>query len=878
VTVYATNSVGDLQVIWDAFKKKFPKIKLNSVGISTTAEIVTKVMAERRASQFLVDAVLGAPGATYNSLHRGKALDPLAPALILPEVTDLSKWWKSKHRYIDPEGQYVFVYQSSLYGPPVYHHTKLVSLDSIRSVWDLLDPKWKGKIIGLWPRANYVSTALLFMYHHPQIGPKFLERFYGGEMDITYFSDFRQGTDWLAAGKYPVESVQMMDRIVREAKGRASVSSARVALGRLERQGLVQLPAGAGRRRSGVPRGLTDDGLALPPVPKLPMCGGKIAGLRLRLIADAHDPAHPIWNRLVVREHPLGRRPLVGSQLRYLIECDAGVIGAFGFGPPAFHLECRDQWVGWSRPAREKNLGQVIGLSRFLIRPSLQVRNLASQCYGLVLRQVARDWFERYGVKPVLVETYVDRVRHHGRSLAAANWRRLGQSKCRGRDDRHRQGGLSPKDVWVYELHPRARAQLQCLPVERLAPRSVFAPTLKDDWAQEEMAGVSLGDERLNARAVRMLGGRWARPTQSFHRSFGALKEAKGAYQLLENPRPEISLSSLLAPHHQQTARRMAAEAVVVLAQDTTALSYNTLHHTTGLGPIGEDHSRGLFVHSLQAFRLDAIPLGTAWVETWARSPESDTAHRNELSVDEKESGRWIRAFQAAGQRARQMPQTQVVVCGDRESDIYELFDQMPAAPRNLHLLVRAQHNRSLVDGAHLRESLGPESAGGQMEVKVPRRQGRPARIATLELRWKEVELRPPAVARKKSWPALKLYVLRAREVAPPEGQEAIDWLLLTTWPVISLKVARRIVHWYALRWGIECWHRVLKGVCRVESRQLKSVQALERALAFDMIVASRALLLSRLGKDHPDLPAELFYTPDELEVLEVKKKLQAST
>ena len=92
VTVYATNSVGDLQVIWDAFKKKFPKIKLNSVGISTTSEIVTKIMAERRAGQFLVDAMLGAPGATYNSFYRGKALDPMPAALVLPEVTDLSKW------------------------------------------------------------------------------------------------------------------------------------------------------------------------------------------------------------------------------------------------------------------------------------------------------------------------------------------------------------------------------------------------------------------------------------------------------------------------------------------------------------------------------------------------------------------------------------------------------------------------------------------------------------------------------------------------------------------------------------------------------------------------------------------------------------------
>ena len=203
VTVYATNSVGDLQVIWNEFKRKFPKIRLNSVGISTTSEIVTKIMAERRAGQFLVDVLLGAPGATYNSFYRGKALDPMPPALVLPEVTNLSNWWKGKHRYVDPEGQFVFVYQSSLYGPPVYTNTKLVKLDSIRSVWDILDPKWKGKIIGLWPRANYVSTALLFMYHHPQVGPKFLERLYS-EMDLTYFSDFRQGTDWLAAGKYQI--------------------------------------------------------------------------------------------------------------------------------------------------------------------------------------------------------------------------------------------------------------------------------------------------------------------------------------------------------------------------------------------------------------------------------------------------------------------------------------------------------------------------------------------------------------------------------------------------------------------------------------------------------------------------------------------------
>jgi hypothetical protein len=658
----------------------------------------------------------------------------------------------------------------------------------------------------------------------------------------------------------------------RDAKGRLSLSSARVALRRLEKQGQVQLPPMPSRAKGSRPRGLFDDGQPLPVLPKLPAQGGAIPGLRVRLIQDEHDRGHRIWNRLIAREHPLGRRPLVGAQLRYLVECDQGILGAFGFGPPAYHLECRDQWIGWTPKAREQNRGQVLGLSRFLLRPGLRVPHLASQCYGRVLRQVAADWHERYGVKPVLVETYVDRVRHHGRSLAAANWRRLGESKGRGRDDRSRQQAQSPKDVWVYPLAPNARTQLQACVEEALAPRSVFAPALAPDWVEEEMAGVELGDERLNQRVRRMLRGRWARPESSFYRSFDDVAESKGAYQLVENPRWEINLGSLLAPHELQTARRMAAETVVLLAQDTCALSYNSLRQTQGLGSLGEDHSRGLFLHSMQAFRLDGIPLGTAWAEVWARPEASDTARRNEQSIDEKESGRWMRALQAGSHRARQMLQTHVVVCGDRESDIYELYDQVQAAPPNLHVLVRGQHDRCLKDGTRLLATLAAAPRGGTLKVEVPRRPGRPARTATLELRWRQVEVKPPAVALKKSWPPLTVYAVWAREVGASGEVEAIAWLLLSTWPVKTLKMARRLVRWYALRWGIECWHKALKVVCGVERRQMKSAQALERALALDMIVASRVLLLSRLGKEHPDLPAELFYSPEELAVLEVKK------
>lgn len=659
----------------------------------------------------------------------------------------------------------------------------------------------------------------------------------------------------------------------RDAKGRWCFSSARVALRRLEKEGKVQLPPEKSRTKGSSPRRLRDDGQALPPLPKLPAHAGKIPGLRLRLIRDEQDPGHWIWNRLIAREHPLGRRPLVGAQLRYLVECDLGIIGAFGFGPAAFHLECRDQWIGWSIPAREANRTQVIGLSRFLLRPGLSSANLASCCYGLVLKQVPLDWLARYGIKPVLVETYVDRVRHEGRSLAAANWRRLGQSKGRGRDDPQRQHSQGLKDVWVYELEAKARAILQSRPVEVLPPRSVFAGGAEEQWAQEEMAGVQLGDERLNQRAARILQARWQRPGNSFYRSFDNKAETKGAYHFVESQRLEIQLESLLVPHRQQTARRMAAEKVVLLAQDTTALSHNTLQATEGLGTIGEDHSRGFFLHSLQAFRLDGLPLGNAWAETWARPEQSDTAQRNEQSLDEKESGRWVRALQAAAELARQMPQSRLIICGDRESDIYELYDQQQALPKNVALLVRAQHNRCLTEGTSLQSALAAAPLGGTMQVHVPRRQGRPARQAILELRWREVEIKPPAVALKKSWPALKLYALEAREIGAPAGAEPIHWTLLSTWPITTLKMARRIVRWYALRWGIECWHNALKNVCGVERRQMKTLAALRRALALDMIVAWRVLLLARMGKEHPSVPADLFYTPEELDILELKKK-----
>lgn len=657
-----------------------------------------------------------------------------------------------------------------------------------------------------------------------------------------------------------------------DAKGRFCVATANAALKRLEDKQLVELPPPLPRNVRKEARQLLDDGEPLPPCP----AKVRLEEIQLQLIEGQNDPDHKLWNRLIVRDHPLKAAPLFGAQLRYIVRCPQGVVGAIGIGPASFRLGCRDTWIGWDSATRVANLSQAIGLSRMLIRRGIRCANLATRIYGLLLKRVASDWLDRYGVKPVLIETFVDRSTHTGRSLSAANWQRLGSSRGRGRSSPSpKECPKTIKDVWVYELRGKARQCLLSAPVELIAPRSIFYGIDAESWAQQELDGLALGDTRIERRFALMLEARWKSPDRSFYRSFESAAAGKAAYRLIESRQAEVTFETLLAPSIRQTQRRMAAETVVVVPQDTTALSYNTLKKTTGLGPVGDKDNpgRGLWLHSMQAFRTDGIPLGCAWAKLWARPAQSDTDQRNEQSIAEKESARWIEAYQAARRLALSMPQTHIISAGDRESDIFELFDQTEVRPDNLHLLVRAQHDRLLTEGAKLWQELSARPLGGTMNVRIPRRGQRRAREATLELRWAPIQAAAPRVALKKSWKPIPLFAVIAREIDPPPGEEPIEWVLLTDWKVDTLKMAQRIVKWYALRWGIECWHQVLKDVCKVEDRQMASAEALGRALVLDMILAWRALSLCRLGKAHPALPASLYYSSEELDVLEDYKK-----
>ena len=184
------------------FQKAYPKIKVASVTGSGT-QLAPRIVAERRCEKYLADVYSGGGTSLYQSLYLGKMLDPIKPALILPEVIDPTKWWDGKQKYVDREGRYIFVYEGNVAtGASPAYNTNLINAKDYKSLWDFLNPKLKGKIVS--PDIRRVrgnGPSVQYLYYHPDLGPEFLRRFYG-EMDVTLTADVRQAVDWLAAGKF----------------------------------------------------------------------------------------------------------------------------------------------------------------------------------------------------------------------------------------------------------------------------------------------------------------------------------------------------------------------------------------------------------------------------------------------------------------------------------------------------------------------------------------------------------------------------------------------------------------------------------------------------------------------------------------------------
>jgi ABC-type Fe3+ transport system substrate-binding protein len=199
-----TVSIGGYGAIVDSgmFQKAYPKIKVTHMTGAGT-DLTQRISAERRAGKYLVDVYNGGGNSLFQVLYQGKMLEPIKPALILPEVTDAGKWWEGKQKYADKEGQYIFVYEGNVAaGAGAAYNTQLLDPREYKSYWDFLNPKLKGKILSTDIRkVRGAGIPWQFLYYNSDLGPKFLRRLFG-EMDVTMTADLRQAIDWLGTGKF----------------------------------------------------------------------------------------------------------------------------------------------------------------------------------------------------------------------------------------------------------------------------------------------------------------------------------------------------------------------------------------------------------------------------------------------------------------------------------------------------------------------------------------------------------------------------------------------------------------------------------------------------------------------------------------------------
>ncbi|MGN8160729.1 IS4 family transposase [Salinisphaera sp. SWV1] len=689
----------------------------------------------------------------------------------------------------------------------------------------------------------------------------------------------------LQATVAPAHRTALADRVCVEfgfidGRGRGQRAGCLKALRALEREGALTLPAPC---TAPGPRQARRLEAPVAPPQAVPAKLAELVGLELVVVENAAQRA--LWNELMVREHPRGLGPLVGCQLRYLIGSAHGWLGAIGLGAAALQLAPRDHWIGWDGTQRGEQLHRIVGLTRFLLRPGVHCRYLASHVLGRLLRRLGGDFEARYGYRPWLVETFVETARHTGVSLRAANWQYIGDTAGRGRQDRAHAGAESAKAIYVYGLEADWRQRLGVGPAPSAGEAALAPGDGLDDahWAEQEFGGAPLGDQRRSQRLVVSARLQSEQPM----RGFTGVAEAdwpavKGYYRLIDQPADsEVTPDHILAPHRERTRQRMAAQTTVLCIADGTDVNFTTHAQTAGLGVIGRNQtgaqSRGLHLHSTLAVSGEGLPLGVLRARFEAPRPRDRQAA---VAAEDKKSFRWIESLRDCAALAKTLPDTRVIHVADREADCYDLLAEQLRTPE-VDLIVRAKSNRRLPDAqGRLFDGVRETKPRTTLAVEITRRSpraktskrpacaGRTQRSATLTLRYRQVKLARHRHNNPHVPATLAVTIVHAVEDAPPPGEAPVEWFVLTTLAVDTPAQAEQVLHYYSLRWRIEDWHRVLKSGCRIDELGHHSTERLERAIAMRLVIAWRVMLMTLLGREVPDLPPELLFSDPELRVL----------
>lgn len=340
--------------------------------------------------------------------------------------------------------------------------------------------------------------------------------------------------------------------------------------------------------------------------------------------------------------------------------------------------------------------------------------------------------------------------------------------------------------------------------------------------------------------------------------------EKKRFERLLRHP--EVTPNRII---HTEQARvgALVRERHVLAIQDTTENNYQSkAGRVKGLGTVGNGTDAGFFLHPLIV--LDANTggaIGCAEVTVWNRTKEADE-HYQQLPIEEKESYRWI-STAVSGAKVLSTAAS-VTFIGDRESDIYEYMDRIPK--KNTHIITRTRCDRLIIhsDYRTLYDYLDNTKEAGRISVAIrgDERIGRQKREALLCIKYGEIEIkRPKNCTDKSASKSIKLWVVEAKEIECPAGQEPIHWRLYTSHPVASFEQAQQIIIWYQMRWNIEQVFRTTKSKgFDIEQSQVESGESLMKLSIFALFAALKVTQLVTARDGSTELKTSDIFTPDE--------------
>lgn len=386
-------------------------------------------------------------------------------------------------------------------------------------------------------------------------------------------------------------------------------------------------------------------------------------------------------------------------------------------------------------------------------------------------------------------------------------------------------------------------------------------------WAHKTFGSSRLKDIRRTARAVKVARRMAENASASLPAQMQSWKETMGLYRLLKEE--DVTFEALMEPHWQQSRQQIENSSLVLLVQDTTEVDLSHHPKMKGLGQVGNERGRGLYLQTVLAVLPEnGEVVGCAMQEPFVRKPAPAGETRSQRRQrSERESDVWIRLVTRLG---RFPAETTIVHVGDREADMFPFFQACRAT--QTHFLVRAFENRRIEpeEGRHryLLDEVRSWKARASRPFDVPASHGRTARSTVVQLAFGTLTVLPPRFEKRCGTQPLKLWAMRVWEEQTPEGEEPLEWILLTSVPTTTVEQAWERVGWYAHRWTVEDYHQCLKTGCRLEDRQLQSVDRLIRLLGLLSPLAVRLLQLRDLSRREPERPAHEVLAADLLAIV----------